>query len=135
MSNPFTALDGLLSGVVNAVFGEMFEFRAYKADTNVNAPKIPDDSRATFQALCIWNAQTNSKTPTARGSVQDDNAHNWTASIPEVIVDDLLCPWPVQPGDRVLRLKTGAEYQISVPPRPDGMGRTCIQLTARKRTA
>ena len=135
MPTPFAALDSILSEAVNGTFGETFEFRAFKATGDVNAPKIPDPDRPPFRAVGVWNAQTKSKAPTARGALQDDNAHNWTASMPEVHVDDALLIWKPQPGDRVLRIETMQAYAISVPPRPDGMGHTCMQLTSRQITA
>lgn len=133
MPTPFDALDSLLSGAVNSVFGEVFLFEAFKTADDVDLPKIADTSRAAFSAIAVWVEQSRSTTPHARGALQDDNAHNWTASHPELTIDDANLSWRPQPGDRVTRVETGSVYQISRPPRPDGMGHTTIQLSERKR--
>ncbi|MGY3619378.1 hypothetical protein [Bradyrhizobium sp. USDA 10063] len=35
----------------------------------------------------IWQGPTTSRTPHARGALQDDNAHNWNASFPSARFD------------------------------------------------
>lgn len=133
MPTPFAALDAMLSGAVNSTFGEAFTFQAFTANTDVDLPLVADATRLDFAAVAVWVAQTSSATPHARGAMQDDNAHNWTASQPQITVDDALLVWRPRKGDRVTRLEDGAVYQIARPPRPDGMGHTTIDLTDRKR--
>ncbi len=130
--NEFAALDTLLSGAVNSVFGELVTFEAFKPAADVNSPKIPDADRIAFTTVAIWVEQTNSMTPPARGQA-DSNAHSWTASQPQISIDNVDLIWRPQPGDRILRVETGEIYEIARPPRPDGMGHTVIQLTARRR--
>lgn len=132
MTDAFAALDALLSGAVNAVFGETFRFEAFKAGDDVDKPRIADDGRATFVATAQWFAPTNSVVPQARGA-QDDNAHRWTVGQPQILIDDAALLWRLQPGDRITRISTGETYTIGKPPRPDGMGHTTIPLTDRKR--
>lgn len=133
MTSPFAALDSQLSGAVDGVFGELFLFEAFMVGGDVDLPKVADVARQSFTAIAIWSDQTKSVTPHARGSVQDDNAHNWTASHPSITIADDNLLWRPQPGDRVTRLDGGAVHQVGKPPRPDGIGRTTIPLSDRKR--
>ena len=64
--------------------------------------------------------------------MQDDNAHAWVLSKPQVSVDDAALRWPVRHGDRVIRLLDQQEYEISAVI-PESARRTVFELTARKR--
>jgi hypothetical protein len=67
-----------------------------------------------------------------RGTLQDDNAHNWNASYPSANFDDGLVAG-VRKGDVLTRKLGGAIYEI-VRVVPNGFGRTTLQLSKRKRT-
>jgi hypothetical protein len=133
MPVPFAALDALLSEAVNDCFGETFRFEAFKQVDDVDLPVISDPDRVMFEAVGIWADPAVSKAPHARGALQDDNAHNWTAGHPTVLIDDGALLWRPRADDLVTRLEDGSVYRISKPPRPDGMGHTTIPLTDRKR--
>ncbi|MDE5454037.1 hypothetical protein GWE18_14400 [Bradyrhizobium sp. CSA112] len=80
----------------------------------------------------IWDEPTTSRTPHARGALQDDNAHNWNASYPSANFDDGLVAG-VRKGDVLTRKLDGAVYEV-VRVVPNGFGRTTLQLSKRKRT-
>lgn len=132
MATPFPLRDAKLSGAIDRAFGELFTFEAFKAGDDVNGRKTADTSRATFDAIAIWEGPAKSATPTARGSSSDDRAHNWTASFPSVSVDEALLIWTPQPGDKITRKFNGLFYEIARS-YPDDMGRIVFQLTAKKR--
>lgn len=131
MPTPFTALSERLSEAVDGYFAERFRFDPYKASDDVDLPPVADGSRASFEVPGRWFAPSQSRPPHARGATQDDNAHNWTASKPVVMVTASKLIWTPRPGDRVTRLEDGAIYQISAPPRPDGLGHIAIPVTDR----
>jgi hypothetical protein len=131
MATPFAARAGRLSTSLEKAFGELFTFDAFMPTYDVNGRKIPDTTRASFDAVAIWEGPAKSKTPSARG-VADDNAHNWTASFPSVNIDDYKMIWPLQPGDKVTRQFDGSFYEVARS-YPNSFGRTTLQLTAKKR--
>lgn len=133
MTTPFDDLSAMLSDTVNSCFGELFRFEAFSPVDDVNLPMVADATRPMFEAIGIWAEPTVSKAPHARGALQDDNAHNWTAGHPTILIDDSVLTWRPRAGDLVTRIEDGAVYRISKPPRPDGMGHTTIPLTDRKR--
>lgn len=134
MANPFDARAAKLAASIGRAFGETFTFLPFTTTGDVNLPKLPDVSRVQFDAVGAWDGPTKSTTPHARGSVQDDNAHNWATSAPSVLVADAALTWHPKKGDRVLRQSDGAVYEISKP-EPDGFGSTYLFLTARKGAA
>jgi hypothetical protein len=80
----------------------------------------------------IWQGPATSRTPTARGALQDDNAHNWNASFPSARFDAAAVA-SVRKGDKLTRQLDGSVWRVERVV-PDGFGRTTLQLTARKRT-
>ncbi|MGY3588078.1 hypothetical protein [Bradyrhizobium sp. USDA 4350] len=131
MPNPNPSRAARLAASIDKAFGESFTFLPFTSSGDVNLPKIPDTSRAQFDARGAWDGPTKSATPHARGSVQDDNAHNWTASMPSVCIADAALNWTPKRGDRCLRQLDGAVYEISSTA-PDGFGSTFFFLTARQ---
>lgn len=133
MATPFPARSAKLAASIGRAFGEVFTFLPFVASGgDVNLPKIPDVTRVQFDATGAWDGPTSSETPHARGSIQDDNAHNVTVSMPSVLVADAALAWQPKRGDRVLRQLDGAIYEISKP-MPDGFGSTVFFLTGKKR--
>lgn len=132
MVTPFAFRDEKLSAAIDRAFGESFEFSGYITSGDVDAPFQPDAARPTFSANGVFEAASKSRTPHARGSVQDDNAHNWAVSAPSISVADANCLWPLRRGDRALRLFDGSTFEVSSA-LPDAMGRTVLILSARKR--
>lgn len=134
MPTPFDALDSLLTATVHSVFAEAFRIVAYKIPAgDVDALPIPDPDKLPLDVMAEFVAQAKSTPLPARGAMQDDNAHSVTASHPQIHVDDVMLLWPPVRGCRVIRLATGETWQISRPPRPDGFGHTCIDLTNKLR--
>lgn len=132
MATPFPARSAKVADAIGRAFGESFTFLPFVALTDVNLPKIPDVSRVQFGAKGVWEGPVKSDTPHARGSVQDDNAHNWAASMPSVLVPDASLQWMPKRGDRIVRQLDGAIYEISKP-LSDGFASTVFLLTAQKR--
>lgn len=133
MASPFATRDAKLSGAIDRAFGEAFTFYAKAiAGDDVDLPRIADATRADFDVTGVWDGPAKSQTPHARGAIQDDNAHSWSASVPSVSVQDDLMPWRPKMGDWIMRKFDNSTYQLSSP-LPDGMGRTIFKLTAKKR--
>lgn len=133
MTSPFADRDAKLSGALDRAFGETFTFLPFTASGDINLPKIPDVGRVQFDVKAVWEGAAKRSTPAARGAIQDDNAHSWNVSMPSITVDDSLLRWALVANcDRVVRQFDGGNYQISAA-LPDGMGRTTILLTNRKR--
>jgi hypothetical protein len=132
MATPFATRNAKVSDAIGRAFGEGFTFLPFTTTGDPNLPGIPDVSRVQFDATGAWEAPTTSATPHARGAIQDDNAHNWTASMPSVLVPDAALLWMPKRGDRVLRKFDGSTYEISKP-MSDGFGSTLFFLTGRKR--
>lgn len=134
MATPFASRDAKLSGAIDRTFGETFTILPFSvaAGGDVNLPKTSDGSRQAFITTAVWDGPAKSSTPHARGATSDDTAHNWAASLPSISVADENLLWAPQPGDRVLRAFDTGLYEISRA-LPDGMGRTILKLTARKR--
>lgn len=131
MPTPFTGRAARLAASINKAFGESFTFLPFTSSGDVNLPKIPDAGRTQFNVTGVWDGPAKSATPHARGSIQYDNAHNWTASKPSVSVSDAALNWTPKHGDRVRRQFDGSVYEISTSA-PDGFGSTCFFLTARQ---
>lgn len=131
MPNPNPTRAAKLAASIGKAFGESFTFLPFTSSGDVNLPNIPDAARALLTVTGVWDGPTKSETPHARGSTQDDNAHNWTASKPSVSVQDGALLWAPKRGDRVRRELDGAVYEISTSD-PDGFGSTLFFLTARK---
>jgi len=131
MPTPFADRAARLAASINKAFGESFTFLPFTSSGDVNLPKIPDVSRSQFDATGQWDGPTKSDIPHARGSIQDDNAHGWTASKPSVCIADAALNWTPKRGDRCLRQLDGSVYEISSTA-PDGFGSTFFFLTARK---
>lgn len=131
MPTPNPARAARLAASIDKAFGESFTFLPFTSSGDVNLPKIPDAGRAQFDARGTWDGPTKSDTPAARGTIQDDNAHSWTASKPSVSVADPALVWAPKRGDRVLRQLDSTVYEISTSD-PDGFGSTIFFLTARK---
>lgn len=120
-----------LNGAVNRAFGDTFTFKAKKAATaDVDLPAVADSSRPDFDIQGVFWKDGKSARPHARGSVQDDNAHAWSVTMPRIMVSDVL-PWMPVEHDRVIRQLDGAEYEVSKA-RPDGLGSVFVFLTAKK---
>jgi hypothetical protein len=132
MPTPFAVRDAKLSGAIDRAFGELFTLTAFMVGGDVDSPKAVDQTRPSFDVVGCWEAPAKSTIPHARGSVQDDNAQKWNASMPSVSIADDSMRWKPQPGDRIIRAFDGSAYQISKA-LPDGMGRTVLFLTARQR--
>lgn len=132
MATPFASRDAKLSGSIDKAFGELFTFVARKAGADVNLPAVADATRSNFNATGVWDGPAKAGFPRARGAQQDDNAHQWSASMPSVCVHDDAMPWKPQRDDMAIRLFDGATYAIA-DALPDGMGRTVFKLTAKKR--
>ena len=114
-------------------FGKAFDIKPMTAAVDVNSRSQADISRAAILDISgIWDGPTTSRTPHARGALQDDNAHNWNASYPSANFDDGLVAG-VRKGDVLTRNLDGAVYEI-VRVVPNGFGRTTLQLSKRKRT-
>ena len=102
------------------------------AGVDVNSRVLPDISRDPKLGITgIWQGPTTSRTPTARGSLADDKAHNWNVSFPSVRFDDEVIAG-TRKGDKLTRKLDGAVYWVNRVV-PDGFGRTTVQLTARQR--
>src|SRR6185503_6036417 len=133
MPTPFATRDAKLNASIAKAFGELFTFEAFKPDEDVNSRKVEDLIRAAFDCVGVWEAPARSKTPAARGSVADDNAHNWTASFPSVsIADDGSLPWLPRKGDKCTRQFDSTIYEVERS-YPDSFGTITLQLTAKKR--
>lgn len=128
----FTAQSIALSRAVDAVYGEEFIFTGYAAVGDVDLPKGPDATRPSFTVIGTWFGQAVSGEPKARGAAQDDNAHAWISSKPQVSVEDVLLLWPVRQGDRIIRVFDQQEYEVAGV-LPEKARRTVFELTARKR--
>ncbi|HEU4804368.1 MAG TPA: hypothetical protein VFS91_00910 [Nitrobacter sp.] len=118
---------------MDAAYGEQFTFSAFNTTGDVDLPKSPDATRPAFTVIGTWYGQAMSDEPKARGAKQDDNAHTWIASRPQVSVEDAALLWPVRPGDRVTRELDQQVYEISAV-MPESARRTVFELTSRKRT-
>ena len=135
MPTPFADRDAKLDAAVNRAFGEVFTFSAMKIsgnDEDVNLPKSADNSRQAFSATGAFEKPSKSSVTNARGSIADDNAHSWAASMPSVSIADVDLPWTPRTGDRATRQHDGAVYEIGNV-YPDGMGRTLFVLGSKKR--
>ena len=103
------------------------------ASVDVNSRSQADISRtAKLDISGIWDGPTTSRTPHARGDLQDDNAHNWNASYPSANFDDSVVAG-VRKGDVLTRKLDGAVCEV-VRVAPNGFGRTTLQLSKHKRT-
>lgn len=132
MATPFAARAAKVAAARGRAFGEAFTFLPFSTTGDPNLPGIPDVSRVQFDATGTWEAPTTSATPHARGSLQDDNAHNWTASMPSVLVADADLRWMPKRGDRVVRQFDGTTFELSKP-MSDGFASTVFFLTGRQR--
>ena len=114
-------------------FDEEFDDEPMAQGVDVNSRLQADISRMAKRDISgIWDGPTTSRTPHARGALQDDNAHNWSASYPSANFDDSLVAG-VRKGDVLTRKLDGAVYEV-VRVVPNGFGRTTLQLSKRKRT-
>jgi hypothetical protein len=134
MPTPFENAAAMASAAVDAVYGESFQLIAMKSPADVNASRLADQARPSFFAIGAYLAPFKPILPHARGSIQDDNAHKFAASTPMVSIDNANLQWPVETGDRMLRMGTGDLFEVSKP-LPDGIRRTVLHLTLRKRNA
>ena len=117
---------------MDETYGELFTFAAYTTGDDVDLPKTLDANRPPFVAIGTWYGQAESGEPKARGAQQDDNAHAWIASKPQVSVDDAALLWPVRQGDRITRANDGQVFEVAGI-LPESARRTVFELTARKR--
>lgn len=132
MATPFTSRAARLSGSINKAFGEVFTLEPMVAQADVNDRFIPDVSRTTIVDVTgVWMAPASSKTPKAHGFA-NDTAQNWTASFPSASFADADLPWMPRPGDKLTRAFDGSIFRVDRS-MPDSMGRTTLQLSARKR--
>lgn len=131
MPLPFASRAARLGGAIDKAFGESFTFLPFTSSSDVDLPAIPDVSRMQFDAVGVWDGPAKIQIPHARGTIQDDTAHGWAASLPSVCVQDALMPWHPRMRDRVRRRSDGSLYEISQP-LPDGNGRTVFVLTSKK---
>jgi hypothetical protein len=113
MPTPFQNAAAMASAAVDAIYGESFQLIAMKAAADVNASRLADAARPSFFAIGAYLAPFKSILPHARGSIQDDNAHKFAASTPMVSIDNANLQWPVETGDRVLRMATGDLFEVS----------------------
>jgi hypothetical protein len=114
-------------------FGEEFDIEPMTQGVDVNSRLQADISRTAKRDISgIWDGPTTSRTPHARGALQDDNAHNWNASYSSANFDDTLVAG-VRKGDMLTRQLDSAVYEV-VRVVPNGFGRTTLQLSKRKRT-
>lgn len=133
MPSPFELAAAMSSAAVDTVYGENFSFVAMKAGADVDNPRIADPARPQFTAVGAYIGPAKAVLPHARGSIPDDNARRAVLSEPYVSIDNSNMSWWVVIGDRVVRLKTGETFEVSRPI-PDGVTRTRIHLTARKKS-
>ncbi|MFK4516512.1 hypothetical protein ABIF20_003877 [Bradyrhizobium japonicum] len=87
--------------------------------------------RRSWTSRASGTARQRHELRTPRGALQDDNAHNWSASYPSVNFDDGLVAG-VRKGGVLTRKLDSAVYEI-VRVVPNGFGRTTLQLSKRKR--
>jgi hypothetical protein len=132
MPTPFENAAAMASAAVDAVYGESFQLIAMKSRRRRQCARLADSTRPTFFAVGAYLAPFKAILPHARGSIQDDNAHKFAASTPMVSIDNANLQWPVETGDRVLRMATGDLFEVSKP-LPDGIRRTVLHLTLKKR--
>lgn len=121
-----------LSAAVEKAFGEVFYIEAYTPSGDVNGRHVPDATRVAFSVIATWRGPSKSFTPKGRGSASDDRAHNWTATLPSVNVEDVKLAWPIQMGDKITRALDGSTYQAGAPYQ-DGYGRTTVPLNSKQR--
>lgn len=133
MPSPFELAAAMSSAAVDTVYGENFSFVAMKAGADVDNPRIADPARPQFTAVGAYIGPAKAVLPHARGSIPDDNARRAVVSEPYVSIDNGNMPWWVVIGDRVVRLKTGETFEVARSI-PDGVTRTRIHLTARKKS-
>lgn len=132
MPTPFETASAMTSAAVDRVYGESFQMIAMKPNLDVDALRIPDPARPAFTAVGAYVAPSQAVYPHARGAIADDHAQKLVASQPLASFDNAALAWPVTTGDRVLRLKTGELFEVARP-LPDGVRRTVLHLTSRKR--
>jgi hypothetical protein len=133
MATPFELAAVTASAAIDAVFGEVFEITAMKAVSDVNSPRIADETRSSFSVKAAFSAPSASTFPHGRGRVQDDDAQRVDITKPRISVDSRLLAWAARQGDRVTRLKTGDVFEISKVLPDSSSTRTVFSLTSRKR--
>lgn len=129
---PFDELEDEVSAACDDLFGEAFELQPMRAPAP-NVRREPDTGRIKCGFRAIFDerpkfteAGSGGLTDFKRISTGRDDTNSYLS------VDDAeLSKVDRRPGDRVLRIKTQALYELGNP-RPDGMGRTVFPLTSIK---
>lgn len=120
-----------VSAAINRAFGEEFSFVARKHAADVNLPRVPDLSRATFTVFGVWSGPSHIKTLPARGHAAD-HAQEAIASAPSLKLDVAALQWRPSEGDLCTRVETVETFVVGRVV-PDGFGRLKIWLTAKQR--
>lgn len=129
MPTPFEAAAAMTSAAVDAIYGEKFTFIGMKAGVDPNLPKVIDMLRPKFDATGGYIDPSKTAFPKARGTANDQTQRH-VVTEPFLSVDNVNLQWPVVTGDRVIRHKTGVQYEIARP-MPDGVTRTLLILTGK----
>lgn len=129
MPTPFETAAAATSAAVDAIYGETFTFIGMKAGVDRASPKVVDTSRPAFKAPGGYVGPAKPGLPKARGT-ENNLAQRHVISEPFVSVDSSKLQWAVVTGDRVIREKTGVQYEVGRP-LPDGVHRTVFVLTGK----
>lgn len=129
MPTPFEIAAAQTSAAVDTIYGETFTFVGMKAAADARLPKAVDADRPAFSVIGGWVGPAKSVYPRAPGR-SSDQAQRHAASEPFVSVDNARMQWQAVTGDRVTRLKTGIQYEISRP-MPDNIVRTLYFLAGK----
>ncbi|WP_454626939.1 hypothetical protein [Bradyrhizobium cenepequi] len=115
-------------------FGELFDITPMAAQADVDSRKTADGTRAAMvDVRGMWDGPADSKPPIARGSLQDDNAHNWAISFPSVSFFEADLLWVPRRGDKLVRKLDNAVFEVVAPFR-NGLGMATLQLSNKARS-
>lgn len=129
MTSPFEQAAALTSAAVDFVYGEQFRFIGMKPGVDRGAARVLDTTRIAFDVAGGFIDPSKQAYPHARGTSQNA-AQRHVVTEPFVSIDNGNMQWAAITGDRVTRLKTGVQYEISRP-MPDGVTRTVYFLTGK----
>jgi hypothetical protein len=129
MTTPFETAAAMTSAAVDTIYGELFTFIGMKAGVDRGSPKVIDTARPVFSAIGGYVDPSKSAFPRARGTPNNE-AQRHVVTDPFVSVDNARMQWPAVTGDRVMRVKTGIQYEIARP-MPDGVARTLYFLSGK----
>lgn len=129
MPTIFEQAAALTSSAVDLVYGELFTVIGMKDGVDRNSPKAIDADRPAFTVTGAFFGPAKIGHPHARGTASNA-AQAHVVSEPFVSIDNAKLAWAVAARDRVTRLKTGEQYEISRP-MPDAAARTLLFLTGK----